>query len=108
MDAVEALLGALGLTLKTLVAGAVGAFVSLRFFEGLSPWERWTTFLGGWAIAAYLTTPVTSYLELPAKVEVGISLLLGLFGMSLAAALMRVVRETDWISMLKRKTGGGA
>ena len=108
MDWIEALFTALGLKFKVVVAGAIAAFVSLRFFEGLNAWERWTTFLGGWAMAAYLSEPLTVYLELPEKVDVGLSLAIGLFGMSIAAAVVKVVRETDWIGMLKRKTGGGS
>lgn len=111
MEYIEALLSALGLKFKVAVAGAVAAFVSLRFFEGLSPWERWMTFLGGWAMAAYLAEPVTLYLELPGKVDVGISLVIGLFGMSIAAAVVKVIRDTSWgdfLSQFRRKPGGDA
>jgi hypothetical protein len=104
-------LGALGLTLKNLAAGAVSSFVALRFFDGLSTLDKWTTFLGGWAIAAWGGAPVTTYLEQGPKVEVGIVLLLGLFGMSIAGQLMRVIRDTDWKGLLDailRRRGGGA
>jgi hypothetical protein len=104
-------LGALGLTLKNLAAGAVSSFVALRFFDGLSTLDKWTTFLGGWALAAWGGAPVAAYLELGPKVEIGIVLLLGLFGMSIAGEAMRVIRGTDWKGMLDailRRRGGGA
>jgi hypothetical protein len=106
MELLEAILSALGLKFKVVIAGAVGAFVSLRFFDGLGTAERWTTFVGGWALAAYLGNPVTLYLELPAAMELGIALAIGLFGMSIAAALIRVIRDTEWLAIFKRKTGG--
>lgn len=106
MEFLEALFTALGLKFKVVIAGAIGAFVSLRFFDGLKTAERWMTFVGGWAIAAYLAGPVTLYLELPAAVELGMALGIGLFGMSIAAALIRVIKETDWTAIFKQKTGG--
>jgi hypothetical protein len=96
LDGSDGLLGALGLTLKNLVAGAVASFVALRFFEGLGTAERWTTFVGGWAIAAYGGPPLNAYLELAPKLEIGIVFLLGLFGMAIAAELIRLIRDTDW------------
>lgn len=89
-------LGALGLTLKNSAAGAVASFAALRFFEGLGVWEKWTTFIGGWALAAWGGPPVAAYLELKASIEIGIVLLMGLFGMAAAAEAMRLIRETDW------------
>lgn len=102
-------LGALGLTLKNVAAGAVASFVALRFFEGLGVWEKWTTFLGGWALAAWGGPPLTAYLELKASIEIGIVLLMGLFGMAIAAEAVRLIRDTDWRglvdSILRRKSG---
>lgn len=96
----------LGLKAASIVAGAVGAFVSLRFFEGLNLWEKWSTFLGGWALASFLAQPLVLFLEVPSKVESGISLLVGLFGMSLVAAIIRVIRDTKWSSIIQKRGGG--
>jgi hypothetical protein len=96
LDGSDGLLGALGLTLKNMAAGAVASFVALRFFDGLSTWQKWTTFIGGWAIAAWGGPPLNAYLELAPKLEIGIVLLLGLFGMAIAAELIRVIHDTDW------------
>lgn len=102
----EGIFTALGLTLKNLVAAAIGSFVSLRFFDGLRVLEKWSTFFGGWALGAYIGAPLTSFLELPAKVEVGMALLVGLFGMSVVAALIKTLRETQWNAILKGRLGG--
>lgn len=106
----DAALGAVGLGLKEIIAGAVGAFVSLNFFQGLKTWEKWTTFFGGWALAVWGSGPITSVFELKAGISTGIALLLGLFGMSLAAKLISTLRDTDWVgfakSVLKLIRGG--
>ena len=103
----DGILTALGLKLQVIVAGAVGAFISLRFFEGLSTGERWLTFMGGWGTAAYTTGILHEYLELKSIAsETGIALLIGLFGMSIVAAIIKVIRETNWTSIVKRKAGG--
>jgi len=104
-------LAALGLKLATIVSGAVGSFISLRFFDGLTTAQKWTTFIGGWGLAAYLAAPLTAYFELRPALETGISLAVGLFGMSIAAAVIKVIRDTDWgglvTAILNRKGGGG-
>lgn len=108
LEMIHGTFAALGLKLQVVVAGAIGAFVSLRFFEGLNTWERWTTFAGGWAMAAYLAALAHEYFELKSGgAEIGVALLIGLFGMSIVAALIKVIRDTDWTGMFKRRVGGG-
>lgn len=120
VESLDGWLGALGLSLKNLLAGAVTSFVSLRFFDGdkqpdgtLRPmgWlQKWTTFVGGWALAAYGGPPLNAWLELKPGIEIGVVLVLGLFGMAAAAEVMKFIRETDWKgilgALLRKKTGG--
>lgn len=91
----------------TVAAGAVGAFISLSFFDGLRRWERWTTFIGGWGLAVFLAQPLTVFFELQPIMEQGISLVVGLFGMSLAAAVIKLLRNTNWSEIIRRRFGGG-
>jgi hypothetical protein len=120
VDSVDGALGALGLSLKNLFAGAISSFVSLRFLEGdkqpdgtIRPvhWlQRWTTFLGGWAMAAWGGPPLNAYLELKPGVEIGVVLVLGLFGMAVAAEVVKFVRERGWeglIAAWRGRAGGG-
>lgn len=102
---------AVGLKLSTVIAGAVGSFISMRFFEGLGLAERWSTVLCGWGLASFSAAPITGFFELKgAASETGIALFVGMFGMSIAAAVIRVIRETNWTelvtSILRRKGGG--
>lgn len=109
-ESIDAALSAAGVTFKTLIASAIGAFISLRFFEGLKPMEKWTTFLGGWGMAAYAAAPLTIYFELSKVTETGIALAVGLFGMSISAAVIKVIKETNWgalVSSFLSKKGGG-
>lgn len=101
----DGLLAALGLKLVNVVCGAVASFAALRFFEGLQPWDKWLTFLGGWALAAWGGPPLAEALELPPKVEIGLVLLLGMFGMSAAAELIKIGRDTDWGGIVRSILG---
>jgi len=112
MEWLEAFLAAAGLKFKVVIAGAMGAFISLRFFDDLKTWERWTTFVGGWAIASWGSEGAAYFLQVrQPTLESGIALTLGLFGMAVAAAVMKLIKDTDWSGMLKAiasfKIGGG-
>lgn len=108
LESLQAFFGALGLKLQVVVAGALGAFVSLRFFDGLSVWDRWFTFIGGWGVASYVSGFIHQYFEMkPGASELGISLLLGLFGMSIVAQVINLIRDTDWKALFKNRFGGG-
>ena len=103
MEWLDAFLAAIGIKLKALIAGAVGSFISLRFFDGLNVFEKWATFGGGALLAGYLTIPAITFMEIDNhNIEPGISLLIGLFGMSIAAAIIRVIKNTDWAALLPR------
>lgn len=92
----------LGLKLVNVVAGACSSFVALRFFDGLTMMDKWITFLGGWLLAAWGASPLSEFLQLNPKVEIGIVLLLGLFGMAVAAELVRLARSfnLEWVKTL--------
>lgn len=90
-------LAALGIKKVALLAGLVGGIVSLRFFEGLTNSGKAMTAIGGAAFANYLTTPVVSFFKVsPGDFDGGVGFALGLFGMSVAAAAVKMIRETDW------------
>jgi hypothetical protein len=108
------ILAALGLKMVNVVVAAGAAFVAMQLWKGLeTKKERWATFGGGWMVAAWGGPPLTEYMELKASMEVGMVLLLGLFGMALAAEVWKFLRDTDWkgfagslIEAIKRRIGG--
>lgn len=83
-------LAALGLKLGNIVAAAIGSFVSLNFFDNLTTKQKWVSFIGGTAVGSYLSEPLVIVMELTPKVEVGFSIVLGLFSMSLVAQLIKL------------------
>ena len=105
MTSAEEVLAVVGIKLGNLCASAAGAFVSLRFFEGLNIYERWSTFLGGLLLGVYAAEPLVEFLTLKPIMEKGISLAVALFGMSLSAAVIKALRDTDWSAIIRFKTG---
>ena len=107
LEAIAAIIAALGLKIKVVFASAMGAFISLRFFDGLSIWERWVTFFGGVSIGSFVSVPMAQAMQIQTEVvEQGLSLGLGLFGMSIVAAVIKVIRDTDWIGIINNRLRG--
>lgn len=97
MSGIETLFSALGIKLKTLIAGAAGSAISLKFFDDLTVFQRWTTFLCGMVLAIFLTEGMAYYLEIKTlSLEVGLAFLIGLFGMSITGSIMQLIKTTDW------------
>jgi hypothetical protein len=97
MEDWDKVLAAFGLKLVNIVIGAVASFVALNFWKGLDTRrERWMTFVGGWMLAAWGAQPLREWAEVKPSVEVFIVMLLGLFGMALAAEVVKIIRDTDW------------
>lgn len=94
-------LEAMGLKWLTLIAGFLGAVVSLKFIAGLNWWQRTSTVLAGTFIAAYCTPLTVELLSLSPKLEGAIAFLGGLFGMSIAGAAITAIPE--WIAAAKQK-----
>lgn len=111
LESIQAALAAVGLKLVNVVVGAVGSFVSMRFFDGMSTKDKWLTFLGGWFIAAWGAAPLREWLEAKPGIEIGFVILLSLFGMALTSELIKAIRSIVWKDVfdfiLRRKTGGG-
>ena len=101
---------ALSVKLSTILGGAIGGFISMRFHDGLTTVQKWITFFGGWGLGAFLGLPLISALEIKPVWEVGISLMIGLFGMSLTAAIINATKVFDWAgtaqNILDRFFGG--
>jgi hypothetical protein len=91
----------------TLLAGAVGGIVSLRFFEELTIWKRFLTVTGGVATSHFLTHPIIKIFSLQSIDEgPGTGFVLGLFAMSLAAAGFRMLQTIDWEKIRSFFPGG--
>jgi len=77
-----------------LVAGILGAAVSLKFAPGLSVWEKITTVTTGAILAHFLSEPISDYFGIHNYHET-IGFLVGLFGLSLCAAVLDLLKRLD-------------
>lgn len=85
---------ALGFRETTLLGGLVGAILSLKFIPGKNLWQRGSNVAGGMLAAAYIAPFVVSFFSLNAKLEAGFAFLIGLYGMTIASALLEQITPT--------------
>lgn len=89
-----------------LMAGLAGAVVGLRFAPGLSWLERVTNVAAGAACSAFVAPASAEMLRLSSASMTGfLAFVIGMFGMSIAAALFQGLRDmkvgeivTGWVS----------
>lgn len=88
------------------MAGALGSLVALRFAPGVSWWERAGNVAAGSVAAGFAGPALVEWLQISsAGMSSGVSFGVGMFGLSLAAAVMDGIRQvrlgeviTGWIS----------
>lgn len=85
----------LGIDLKAGVAGFLGAVVSLRFLRDLTLAQMLLASAGGFFSAGYLTHLIVSWFEFPVTYFGGVAFVVGLFGQSLAGAIILAIRNAD-------------
>lgn len=85
-----------------VIAGLFGGIVSLRFFDKLSPWGRIGTVFGAAVTAHFATPAVAAFFEVAPHNEGGLGFMIGLFGMSVAAAAFDVIPQ-----VVRQRLGGG-
>lgn len=96
-----------------VVAGALGAALSLNSIQGLTGTQRVMTVISGAAMAGFLSHPIIHWVGFPMGFSGAVSFLVGMFGVSGAGTLIKMIRSADlWPlaseilrSWLKRKGG---
>lgn len=102
MISLEQLLALLGLKKPFLIGGLIGAAISLRFIkEGTSLIGKIAFVASGWGMASYVGPVVASRLRLDGDDAYSVGFVIGLFGLSLAAAVWEAIASTDWAGVLK-------
>lgn len=99
---IDTFLSGVGLKKITLIAGFVGALVSLKFIDGIATWSLWkriTTVAAGAFVAGYCAPLTVTVLELSQGTEGAIAFIGGLFGMSAAGAVIKAMPE--WLDAIK-------
>lgn len=80
----------------TAIASAAGAAVSMAFIEGTVKYKI-ALFCGGFAASHYLTPYAVKYFQLAESG--GAAFIIGIFAMSLTAAIIRVLKGVDFKSL---------
>lgn len=113
-EAVVSALGSIGIKVGVLFAAAVGGFCSLNFFDGtpqadgsmkpLTCFQKWGIAGTGLAIGVFLSGPLIDLSGITVKgdrVEIGLALVLAMFGMSIAAQIIKAIREIQIVDYIK-------
>lgn len=79
-----------GLKVGTLLAGFLGAIVSLRFLQNLTIIQALLSVVTGAVVAGYTAPVVQLYLSLSQPMEHGLGFLLGLTAMNLVPGIVRL------------------
>jgi hypothetical protein len=99
------ILATLKSSMAVIVAGILGATLSLRFAsQSLSVWEKITTVGSGATLAHFLASPTSNYFDLTLYNET-IGFLIGLFGLSLCAAIIDAMKKLDLANIIRKKLG---
>lgn len=85
-DPLVDILGAKG---ATIMAGLLGAIVSLRYVKDLSPSRMALTVLSATVLTTFVTPLTIHFLRLPEVLSPGVSFLIGLCGLSLIGWFIR-------------------
>lgn len=87
------------------VAGFLGSVLSLSFIDDLGKKQRIGAVVAGIISAHYLAPLIAHVFNEEAYVET-IGFLVGLFGMSIMAAVFRAIKNSDLWGLVKRRFGG--
>ncbi len=92
---------------KVFGAGALGGFISLRHFGELTFFWRATIVFGSGVLADVATPFLIEFYELLGRHQAMTGLLVGLFGMSVFAAIIKAVQTADIWAEIKARLPGG-
>src|ERR1700752_2196926 len=89
----DSLLAVLGLKKGAIIAGLAGGLVSSRFFKELDWGERIITILSGFLVAVYCGPWVAEHTSASEKMELGITFLIGVLGITILSAFVKAIPE---------------
>lgn len=95
----------LGMKIGSLIAGAVGGIVSLRFIDDLTLWGRVLAVFTGAAVAGYGTPIIVHWLALGPATENAVAFFLGLTAMNIIPGLIALSEmfKRDPLSFIRRQ-----
>lgn len=88
-----------------VIAGLLGSLLSLSFIDGMGKRQRFVAVMAGTVMAHYLT-PLIAHMYAEDNYAETIGFLIGLFGMSITAAIFRAIQSSDLWNFIMRRWGG--
>jgi FtsH-binding integral membrane protein len=88
-----------------VIAGLLGSLMSLTFIDGMGKRQRFVAVMAGTIMAHYLT-PLIAHMYAEDNYAETIGFLIGLFGMSITAAIFRAIQSSDLWNFIMRRWGG--
>ncbi len=89
-----------------VIAGFMGAILSMSFVDGMGRRQRAVAIFSGMVMAHYLAPLIAALFKEPDYKET-IGFLIGLFGMSICAAIFRAIQNSDLWGLVARRFSGG-
>lgn len=87
---------------SVVVAGFLGSLLSMSFIDGMGTKQRIVAVIFGMVMSHYLA-PFIAYMFKEQSFEPTIGFLVGLFGMSVVAAVFRAIQNSDiWAFIMTR------
>lgn len=90
---------------SVIVAGFLGSVLSLSFIDGMGKRQRAVAIAAGMIMAHYLS-PLIAHVFAYDNYEETIGFLIGLFGMSITAAVFRAIKSSDLWNLIMARWGG--
>lgn len=82
-------------------AAVAGALIGLRYAPGDSWWGRFSNVFAGVSTSIFLAPAIAEYLKLVSnESHAALAFAVGMFGMSLAAAIMQALREIKFSEII--------
>lgn len=100
----------IGVDRVAFISGAIGGFLSLRWLVPISPWSGGFAVLFAALVSNYSAAPVHQYFAIKGLHEGGVGMFIGLFSLSLAAAIFKGLSDLHLAEVINgfisRWTGG--
>lgn len=91
-------------TKAVIIAGFIGAVLSMSFVDGMNKKQRLIAIVSGMAMAHYLA-PLIAFLFHEEQYQETIGFLIGLFGMSVCSAIFRSIKNSDMWALIQQRFG---
>lgn len=95
-----------GYSVSTFIWGVIGSMISMKFVPQLGFWQKVTSGVSGTATAIAGTPIVKLAVGIEdEKILFGVAFFIGLFGLSLTAAIFDMIRNTKWRNIIESRLG---